>query len=197
MKPRPAVFLDRDGTVNEDRGYVTSVSEFVLFPGVCEGIARLNQLHLPVIIVTNQSAIARGLMTEQDLSRIHHAFAQNLQRVGAHVDAFYFCPHHPEAGCECRKPKPGMIHQAVKDFDLDVSRCFLIGDKPSDLEAAQAGGVKGVLVKTSPYASEALAAKQNDWLAIAYVADSFSQAIDWLVKHMSQEASPQSLVKGV
>ena len=182
MKTQGAVFLDRDGTLNEDRGYVTSVKEFVLLPGVCEGIARLNQLRLSVIVVTNQSAIARGLMTEEDLSKIHQDFAQSLQRAGAHIDGWYFCPHHPQAGCECRKPKPGMIHQAVRDFALDVSRCFLIGDKQSDLEAAQAGGVEGVLVRTSPYADQALAAHQADRLAIAYVADSFSQAIDWVVK---------------
>lgn len=175
---------------------MTSVRDFVLLPGVGEGIARLNQLQLPVIVVTNQSAIARGLMTEQDLSMIHQAFARSLQGAGAHVDAFYFCPHHPQAGCDCRKPKPGMIHQAVKDFGLDISRCFLIGDKQSDLEAAQAGGVKGVLVKTSPYANEALAADQDKHLAIAYVAGSFSQAIDWLVKNLSREISPQSQVEG-
>ncbi|MGE0473572.1 MAG: D-glycero-alpha-D-manno-heptose-1,7-bisphosphate 7-phosphatase [Nitrospirales bacterium] len=182
MKAQTAVFLDRDGTLNEDRGYVTSVKDFVLLPGVCEGIARLNRLRLPVIVVTNQSAIARGLMTEEDLSQIHQGFAHSLQCAGAHVDAFYFCPHHPQAGCECRKPQPGMIYQAVRDFGLNISRCCLIGDKHSDLETAQASGMEGVLVKTSPYASQALAAYRNNLLPIAYVADSFSQAIDWVVQ---------------
>ena len=182
MKTQSAVFLDRDGTLNEDRGYVTSVRQFVLFPGVCEAIARLNQLQLPVIVVTNQSAIARGLMTEEDLTEIHQAFTQSLRQAGAHVDRFYFCPHHPQAGCECRKPKPGMIHQAVREFGLDVSRCCLIGDKQSDLEAAQAAGVKGVLVRTSPYAHEAVGAYKADRLPIAFVADSFSSAIDWVIE---------------
>lgn len=189
MNDRSTVFLDRDGTLNEDRGYVTAIEDFVLFPGVCEDIARLNHLDILVIVVTNQSAIGRGLMTERDLSRIHEHFSERLRRVGAHVDAWYVCPHHPDEGCHCRKPKPGMIQQAVKDFGLDVSRGFLVGDKHSDLAAAQSEGVTGVLVKTSPYAQQALAAYQQGTLSIDYVADTFSQAIAWIVDTAAQHNS--------
>ena len=182
MKVQPAVFLDRDGTLNEDRGYVTTLDEFVLLPGVCEGIARLNECGFLVIVVTNQSAIARGFMTEKDLLRIHEHFAEQLHEAGAHVNGWYVCPHHPDDGCACRKPRPGMIHQAVKDFDLDVSRCFFVGDKVSDLQAAQASGVEGILVTTSPYAKQAKLAHQEGVLPIAYIADSFSQAIEWMIQ---------------
>lgn len=180
MNARRAVFFDRDGTLNEDRGYVTARQNFVVFPGVCEGIARLNALDLLVIVVTNQSAIARGFMTEQELFRLHEYFTETLRGVGAHVDGWYWCPHHPEDGCDCRKPKPGMIWQAVKDFGLDVSRCFFVGDKVSDLEAAKAAGVPGVLVKSSPYAQEALDAYQAGRLAIAHIAETCSEAMGWI-----------------
>ena len=189
MNTRAAVFLDRDGTLNEDRGYVTAVEDFVLLPGVCEGIARLNQEGFLVIVITNQSALARGLMTEEDLSRLHEHFADLLRRAGAHVDAWYFCPHHPEAGCECRKPRPGMIQEAVRDFGLDVSRCFFVGDKESDLEAAQSAEVAGVLVKTSPYAEQALAAHHGGKFPIAHIAESFPQAIRWMIQAAIQRKS--------
>jgi histidinol-phosphate phosphatase family protein len=182
MPSRAAVFLDRDGTVNEDRGYVTALDQFVLLPGVDEAIARLNQFGFLVIVVTNQSAIGRGLMTEGDLDLLHHHLDRRLNIVGAHVDAYYHCPHHPQDGCECRKPKPGMIRQALQEFSLEPGRCVFLGDKQSDLEAANAGGVAGVLVKTSPYADQALAAFHAGLLPITFVADSFAQAVDWILQ---------------
>lgn len=184
LGPQIAVFLDRDGTINEDRGYVTSVEEFVLFPEVGESIARLNHLGFPVLVVTNQSAIGRGLMTEQDLTGIHEHLSCCLKRVGAHVDAFYFCPHQPADRCGCRKPQPGMIHRAVLEFSLDAAGCYLIGDKPSDLEAAQASGIRGVLVKTSPYAQQALDAFEAGQLSIAHVAENFPHAVDWIIQEL-------------
>lgn len=186
MNSRNAVFLDRDGTLNEDRGYVVSLDQFVLFPGVCEAVARLNQSGFRVIVLTNQSAIGRGLMTEEDLNRIHIYLNKQLATVGGHVDAFYHCPHHPQDACECRKPKPGLIHKAITDFSLNAASCYFLGDKRSDLEAAQAGGIMGVLVNTSPYAGQALQAISAGELPVSHVADSFSEAVDWIVRTSSQ-----------
>jgi histidinol-phosphate phosphatase family protein len=175
-----AVFLDRDGTLNHDTGYVTTPEQLVLFQGVPEAIARLNQLRAMVILVTNQSAIGRGLLTIEGLESIHERLAELIRPYGAKLDGIFFCPHHPQDGCGCRKPKCGLIHQAVSRFALDVTQCFLIGDKRSDLEAAQRASVPGVLVMTSSYSADVVKARDEDQVSIAYVADSFVHAVDWI-----------------
>ena len=179
-----AVFVDRDGTLNHDNGYITSPDQLVLFPGVPESIARLNHIGVKVIMVTNQSAIARGMMTLKDLENIHARLVMLMKPFGASIDAIFSCPHHPQDGCGCRKPKAGLIDQAVRRFSLDVSQCYLVGDKHSDLVAAQNAAVPGILVLTSPYAMEALKARDEGQLLIDYVADTFVQAVDWIEQHL-------------
>ncbi len=179
-----AVFVDRDGTLNHDYGYITSSSQLVLFHGVPEAIARLNRIGVKVIMVTNQSAIGRGLMTLQDLESIHNRLATMIRPSGAHMDAIFYCPHHPRDGCDCRKPKTGLIDQAVKRFSLEVGQCFFVGDKHSDLAAAQHAGVPGVLVLTSPYGAEALKARDEGELRIEHVADTFVQAVNWIEQQL-------------
>ena len=175
-----AVLVDRDGTLNHDCGYVTSPEQLVLFPRVPEAIARLNQLGVLVIMITNQSAIGRGLMTVEMLHTIHDALATLLRPHGAKIDGIFFCPHHPQDKCDCRKPKAGLIEQALEHFSLDVTRCYLVGDKRSDLEAAQNIGVAGVLVMTSSYGEEALKARDNGDLSIAHVSESFAESLSWI-----------------
>jgi histidinol-phosphate phosphatase family protein len=179
-----AVFVDRDGTLNHDNGYITSPDQLVLFPRVPESIARLNHIGVKVIMVTNQSAIARGMMTLKDLENIHARLAMQMKPFGASIDAIFSCPHHPQDGCGCRKPKAGLIDQAVRRFSLDVSQCYLVGDKHSDLAAAQNAAVPGILVLTSPYAMEALKARDEGQLLFDYVADTFVQAVDWIEQHL-------------
>ncbi len=178
--PGTAVFLDRDGTLNHDTGYVTSPEQLVLFPGVPEAIARLNHLGAMVLLVTNQSAIGRGMMTIEGLESIHERLAELISPYGARIDGIFFCPHHPQDGCGCRKPKAGLIDQAVSRFALDVSQCYLVGDKRSDLEAAQRASVPGVLVMTSSYGADVVKAGDEGQVSIAYVADSFVHAVDWI-----------------
>ncbi|HNP27588.1 MAG TPA: HAD family hydrolase [Nitrospirales bacterium] len=178
--PSTAVFLDRDGTLNHDTGYVTSPDQLVLFPGVPEGIARLNHLGAMVLLVTNQSAIGRGMMTIQGLESIHERLAELIRPYGASIDGIFFCPHHPQEGCACRKPKAGLIDQAVTRFALDVSQCFFVGDKWSDLAAAQTASVPGVLVMTSSYSADVVKARDEGRVLIDYVADSFVHAVDWI-----------------
>jgi histidinol-phosphate phosphatase family protein len=184
VRPGTAVFVDRDGTLNQDDGYVTSPEQLVLFPGVPEAIARLNQLGVMVIMVTNQSAIGRGMMTMGDLENIHARLAALLRPFGACIDAIFSCPHHPRDGCGCRKPKTGLIEQAVDRFSLDLSQCYLVGDKRSDLEVAQQVAVPGILVMTSPYSAGAIQARDEGQLAIEYVAETFAQAVVWIEYHL-------------
>jgi histidinol-phosphate phosphatase family protein len=190
VPPGTAVFVDRDGTLNHDYGYITSPGQLVLFPGVPEAIARLNQLGVMVIMVTNQSAIGRGMMTVEDLENIHARLAEMLRPYGAGIDGIFFCPHHPLDGCGCRKPKTGLIEQAVDRFSLDLSQCYLVGDKRSDLEAAQKVAVPGVLVMTSPYSEAAVRARDEGQVAIEFVAETFAQAVVWvehqLLKHVNR-----------
>jgi len=181
-----AVLVDRDGTLNHDCGYVTSPDQLVLFPGVPEAISRLNQLGVLVIMITNQSAIGRGLMTVEMLNAIHRELAALLRTSGAKIDGIFFCPHHPRDTCDCRKPNVGLIEQAVERFSLDLTQCYLVGDKKSDLEAAQTMGVAGVLVMTSSYSEEALKARDKGQLHIAHVSESFIESVSWIEHEMTR-----------
>jgi len=181
-----AVFVDRDGTLNEDRGYVTSPEQLVLFPGVLKALARLNQLGIRVILLTNQSAIGRGLMTAQDLERIHQKFEDLLRAQEGKLDAIYYCPHHPDEGCACRKPNIAMIQDAAHKFSLNLSLCYVVGDKWSDVEAAHRAGVQGVLVMSSDYSGAAVKARDAGQFPIAHVAKSFVEAVAWIERDLLQ-----------
>jgi len=153
--PLDAIFLDRDGVINEEVGIIRSAEQLRLVPGAGEAIARLNQASLRVIVVTNQPVVARGWCSEGELGTIHEHLKALLRPFGATLDAIYYCPHHENANdpayrlvCDCRKPRPGLLARAAKDFDLDLSRCILIGDRTVDLEAARAAGAAAWLVRT-------------------------------------------------
>ncbi len=149
LSRRPAIILDRDGVINEKAPraqYVRNWSEFKWLPGVKESLRRLNEAGFLVILVSNQAGINRGAMTEQDLHDIHRRMVSEIEQSGGRVDAIYFCPHDWEAGCACRKPKPGMLFQAQHDFNLDLSRTLFIGDDERDAQAAEAAGCLPALV---------------------------------------------------
>jgi D-glycero-D-manno-heptose 1,7-bisphosphate phosphatase len=146
---RRAVFLDRDGTVVEDVGYLTDPSQLKLLPGTIDGI-RLLQDQFLIVMVTNQSAVARGLLDEEGLLSIHQKLATALYSHGAFLDAIYVCPHHPDrVQCHCRKPQPGMLLQAREDFDIQLGSSFMIGDKGSDILAGQRAHVAATVLVTS------------------------------------------------
>lgn len=152
---RPAVFLDRDGTVIEEVNYLSRVDQVRLLPGAAEAIARLNRSGFAVIVVTNQAGIARGYFAEERVAEVHDRLTNLLCRAGARVDAFYYCPHHDTEGvgsyrivCDCRKPKPGMLLAAARDHGLDLTRSWMIGDKLCDVAAGAAAGCTTVLVRT-------------------------------------------------
>ena len=151
--PKPALFLDRDGVLNEDRGYVHRREDFRWIPGAREAVAAFNRAGWLVIVVTNQSGVGRGFYTEAAMHALHAHMQTDLREAGGHIDAFYHAPQHPDAEAQAyrhpdpplRKPNPGMILQALADWPIDKARSVLVGDKPSDLEAAARAGVRGVL----------------------------------------------------
>ena len=143
---RIAVFLDRDGTICKDVHYMRSPEQFELLPDAAEGIKLLNELGVKVIVATNQSGVARGYFTEADLQKIHERMIEELSKRGARIGAIYYCPHHPNDNCDCRKPKIGMLKQAARDFGLDLRKCFVIGDKRLDVETGQNGGCESILI---------------------------------------------------
>ena len=146
-----ACFLDRDGVLNRRAGphdYVKSVAEFAWLAGAREGVRRLNDEGWLVLVVTNQRGIARGLMTAADVDAIHAHAQSGLRAVGAHVDGFYVCPHGDDAACACRKPQPGLILRAAREWDVDLAASFLVGDDERDVEAARRAGVAAVKMDT-------------------------------------------------
>ena len=153
---KPALFLDRDGVLNEDRGYVARWEDFRWIAGARETVAAFNRAGWLVIVVTNQSGVGRGYYTEDDMHALHARMLQELEAAGGHIDGFYFAPHHPDSRLERyrhpdhpdRKPNPGMILKALQEWPIDREASFLVGDKASDLEAALRAGVRGVLFQS-------------------------------------------------
>ena len=160
---RRAVFLDRDGTINVEKNYLHKVEDFEFIPGAPEAIKKLKDAGFLVIVVSNQSGIARGYFDELDVAQIHQHMQTELATYGTLIDAFYFCPHHPDEGlgaykvqCECRKGKPGMLLQAALEHDLDLQHSFMVGDKLADIVAGERAGCKSILVLTGYGATTAL-----------------------------------------
>jgi D-glycero-D-manno-heptose 1,7-bisphosphate phosphatase len=167
-----AVFLDRDGTINEEVGYLDRPEKLRLIPGAAGAIRLLNAGGFRTVVVTNQSGIARGFFDEATVAAIHARLAELLRAEGASLDGFYFCPHHPTAGkgdylrtCGCRKPEPGLLLRALEELRLAPQRSFMIGDTLKDIEAGTRAGVRGILVRTG-YGEEALATLAETGMAL-------------------------------
>lgn len=148
-----AIFLDRDGTLNIEKNYLYKKEDFEFIKGMPEAIKKWNELGYKVVVVTNQSGVARGYYTEKDVVNLHTYINDLLMESGAHIDAFYYCPHHPIYGigkykveCNCRKPNIGLFIKAIKDFDINVDKSFFFGDKESDLKAGVNLGITFYLV---------------------------------------------------
>ncbi len=166
---RVALFLDRDGTINEEREFISSPEQVQLIPRSAEAIRDANAAGIKVFVITNQSGIARGFLTEQQLAELHRRLLELLQRERAHIDGIYYCPHYPElgsdgygGGCECRKPKPGLLQRAAKEFDVDLARSYLVGDRLIDIQTGKAAGTTNVLVLTGYGRREYEASGVND-----------------------------------
>ncbi|MEE9399130.1 MAG: HAD family hydrolase [Dehalococcoidales bacterium] len=144
-----AIFLDRDGTMAKDVHYCHRPEDFELFPDTAKAINLWHERGFKVIIVTNQSGVARGYFTEETLARIHDKMKKELAKDGAFVDAIYYCPHHPDDNCDCRKPKPKMVLRATKEHNIDLSQSFVVGDLPIDIGLGRAVGAKTILIGDS------------------------------------------------
>ena len=143
-----AIFLDRDGVINQERkDYVKNIEEFVIFENVHDAITLIKNHNFLVILITNQSAVNRKLLTIENLDKIHEKLQNYLKMHNTSFDYVYFCPHMPKENCNCRKPKPGLIIQAKNDFKIDLSQSFMIGDSQTDVESAESAGCKGILLK--------------------------------------------------
>jgi len=167
-----AAFIDRDGVINEERSYVHRIEDFVLLPGVVQGLALLREANFRLIVVTNQAGIARGYYDQSAMDRLHEHLHEQLAKHGVRLDAVYFCPHHPDGcvkqlavQCDCRKPSPGMLLQAAKDFNLNLATSVLIGDKLSDVQAGKRAGVGRIVIVESGHYVESGARIEADEVA--------------------------------
>ncbi|MGH7597990.1 MAG: D-glycero-beta-D-manno-heptose 1,7-bisphosphate 7-phosphatase [bacterium] len=180
------VFLDRDGTINEEVNYLSRPDQLRLIAGAAEAIKRFEQAGLKVVIVTNQAGIARGYFSEPALQQIHLELEKMLRAQDAHIDAIYYCPHHPTAGigvykidCNCRKPKPGLLERAARELNLDLNRSFIVGDKPADLQAGEAAGCRTILVRTG-YGLESEKELAGGNFTPDHIADDLLEASRWI-----------------
>jgi D-glycero-D-manno-heptose 1,7-bisphosphate phosphatase len=191
--PRIGVFLDRDGTLNEELDYIRTPDDLHLFHGAASAVRKLNERGLTICVISNQSGVARGILTERDLVPIHRLLEQELQREGARVNRIYYCPHHPTEGiapynidCDCRKPKAGMLRWAEEDFNLDLSHSFMVGDSVVDMQAGNSAGATTVLVLTG-YGKTALRQCERDGVHVDYVAPTIVEAVDYIVKYLDEQ----------
>ena len=191
---RPAVFIDRDGTISEEVGYVNHPSRFRVFPYSAEAIRVLNDAGWLAIVVTNQAGVARGYFAEDVIHKIHDQLTRDLQNAAARLDAIYYCAHHPSVGeppyrfdCDCRKPKPGLIERAAKDFDIDLAASWMAGDRYSDIELARNAGVKSALVM-SGYGRGEWEHQRSEWKhQPELISENLLEAVQEIV---TKEASP-------
>ena len=189
VRTRPAVFIDRDGTLTEEVGYVNHPSRLRLLPRSAEAIRRLNRAGLAAVVVTNQAGIARGYFTERVLEAVNADLIAQLTRAGARLDGLYVCPHHPTEGappyralCDCRKPKPGLLLRAAAELQLDLTRSVMVGDKGSDLAVAPKVGARGVLVLTGYGLGEWEDRRDQLDVAPDHVAQDLLDAVDWALE---------------
>ncbi|MBW1679501.1 MAG: HAD family hydrolase [Deltaproteobacteria bacterium] len=189
-----AVFLDRDGTILKEVGYLSRLEDMELLPQAIAAIKLLNQKGIKAVVVTNQSGVARGFFLENLVKEVHQRLQKALQKEGASLDGFFYCPHHPDYGhekyrkdCFCRKPNIGMLQEAARDFRIDLSRSYLIGDTRRDLETAWNAGMKGVLV-LSGYGKDELKKieVQNPEGKPDYVASDLLRAVRWVIEDIEK-----------
>ena len=176
-----AVFLDRDGTVSEEAGYMYDVSFYRLFPWTGAAIQRLNASGMRVVLATNQSGVARGYFSERMVRRVHDRLQREIGRDRAHLDAAYFCPHAPDEGCSCRKPLPGMLRRGEQELGIDLERSYMVGDRYSDIRAGRAAGTRTILVMTGD------GMKQREMYPDAGIqpdlmAENLAEAVDLILK---------------
>jgi histidinol-phosphate phosphatase family protein len=182
-----AVFLDRDGTLIEEVGYLDRLDRLRLFPWSIDAVRLLNRAGFKVVVVSNQAGVARGFFDEPFVLEVQRDIDARVQAAGGRIDGWYYCPHHPDAPvaryrqpCECRKPRPGMIRQAERDLGIDPARSYVVGDRFLDVQLAHAVGARGILVRTGYGATEER--HPPDGVAAEQVADNLVDAVGWILR---------------
>ena len=186
------VFLDRDGTLNVEVDFLRTPDELRLIEGAAASVRKLKDSGLVICVVSNQSGVARGFLTEADLVPIHVKLREELAREGATLDGIYYCPHHPSAGippynveCDCRKPKPGMLLKGAQEFNLDLQRCFVVGDSVVDIQAGNAVAATTILVQTG-YGKQSLVTCNEQHIPVGHVAASIKEATEFILHKMKE-----------
>jgi D,D-heptose 1,7-bisphosphate phosphatase len=193
MQKKPAIFLDRDGTINEEVGYIEHIDRLRIIPEAYEAIRLINLSGFMAVVITNQAGIAKGLFNEDFVIKTNERLQEYLRQKGAAIDAFYFCPHHPTEGvppyrrvCDCRKPAPGLFYQAARDMAIDLAASYMIGDRYRDMEAAHRAGVKGVLVKTG-YGADVIdntgPDQETPEARPDHIAENILKAVHWILEN--------------
>jgi D,D-heptose 1,7-bisphosphate phosphatase len=177
-----AIFVDRDGTINVDVHYLDNPDNFEMYPGVQIGMKKLQEHGFKIIVITNQSGIGRGYLTEEQLSDVHEKMKQEFQKVGVTLDGIYYCPHHPEDKCNCRKPNTGLFEKSLPEHNINVEKSYMLGNSIIDIEAGKRIGVKTVLIP-EPHVREDFLSKKPEWAYHPdYIADDFLNAVEWILK---------------
>ena len=188
---KSAVFLDRYGTINEEVGYLDDPDRLVLLPGAAQAIRRINEKKIPVVVITNQSGIARGYFDETTVEAIHERLREKLKHEGAHLDGIYLCPHHPEGKvpeftrvCRCRKPGTALVEQAAVDLGIDLKASFMVGDHVKDMELAINAGITAVMLLTGHGREQWEKADEDLRVQVAHVADDLAGAVEWILNRI-------------
>jgi len=197
-----AVFLDRDGTINEEVGYITHLGQVRLLPGAAAGVRRLKESGLRVVVITNQAGVARGIHPESFIHEVNGLITAQLRQEGASIDRIYYCPHHPRGEvdsyrkeCQCRKPAPGLILQAAEELNLDLRRSYMVGDRLSDVQMMQSVGGKGILVLTGHGAGEKEVLQSLE-IRPDHVAVDLPGAVDWILEQGENGAGDDDKKQG-
>lgn len=191
-----AVFLDRDGTLNEQMGYINHLSRLKVLSGVGRAVRLLNQAGFKIFVISNQSGVARGYFPESLVDEVNQALAERLAEDGGVIDRFYTCCHLPDAKvkayakvCDCRKPQPGLLYQAARDFELDLTRSFAVGDRINDVDCAHRAGARGILVRTGYGRGEEQYLLPTSAVRPDFIAEDFNEAVSWILDRTDRNAS--------
>ncbi len=184
--PNYAVFLDRDGTINEDPGYLGNPSDVILYPGAAKALANIKaRLNVKLVVISNQSGVARGLITKEMVDKVNERINKLLSEENVTIDAFYYCPYHPDFNsneeCECRKPSPKLVYDAANDLNIDLSKSYFVGDTVADIECGFNAGLKTILVKTG-YGMESISMLQKQNKIPTFVAENLTDACNFIIQ---------------